>query len=186
MIQEFLSLLYSDIDTYSMRNLLKIYCQYLPAETESKEIQNNLVAYLLVTEIHSELSKTLFYKVFPCLLHPPTGVNLEVLSGSLRRHLLFLQDNPAYLQVRPHLVRQAVSFDVKVFGDSLFFDVSRSRSTDVYSIYLDQLVRRWLRLVFISSGAASGSHGDPFERCRSPGPVSDGRHKREECLGEKR
>ena len=91
MIQEFLSLLYSDIDTYSMRNLLKIYCQYLPAETQSKEIQNNLVAYLLVTEIHSELSKTLFYKVFPCLLHPPTGVNLEVLSGSLRRHLLFLQ-----------------------------------------------------------------------------------------------
>ena len=186
MIQEFLSLLYRSTDTYSMRNLLKIYCQYLPAETESKEIQNNLVAYLLVTEIHSELSKTLFYKVFPCLLHPPTGVNLEVLSGSLRRHLLFLQDNPAYLQVRPHLVRQAVSFDVKVFGDSLFFDVSRSRSTDVYSIYLDQLVRRWLRLVFISSGAASGSHGDPFERCRSPGPVSDGRHKREECLGEKR
>ena len=163
MIQEFLSLLYSDIDTYSMRNLLKIYCQYLPAETESKEIRNNLVAYLLVTEIHSELSKTLFYKVFPCLLHPPTGVNLEVLSGSLRRHLLFLQDNPAYLQVHPHLVRQ-----------------------DVYSIYLDQLVRRWLRLVFISSGTASGSHGDPFERCRSPGPVSDGRHKREECLGEKR
>ena len=145
MIQEFLSLLYSDIDTYSMRNLLKIYCQYLPAETESKEIQNNLVAYLLVTEIHSELSKTLFYKVFPCLLHPPTGVNLEVLSGSLRRHLLFLQDNPAYLQVRPHLV----------FGDSLFFDVSRSRSTDVYSIYLDQLVLglRQVRTVIPSSDA---------------------------------
>ena len=167
-----------------MRNLLKVYCQYLPAETESKAIQNNLVAYLLVTEIHSELSKTLFYKVFPCLLHPPTGVNLEVLSGSLRRHLLFLQDNPAYLQVRPHLVRPAVSSDVKVFGDSLFFDVSRSRSTDVYAMYLDQLVRRRLFRTLMSSGTASGSHGDPFGRRESPGPVFDGRHEREECVGE--
>ena len=87
-----------------MQPIFRIYRKYLPIQTESLEVQNSILAYLMVSELEAELKKTIFYKVFPSLLYPPNGYSLNTIGLSLRRRLSALESNPSFVHVVPYLV----------------------------------------------------------------------------------
>lgn len=87
-----------------MQYVLQIYRKYIPDKTSSTEVQHSILAYLMVCELDGELKKTIFYKLFPSLLHPASGVNLGTIGASIRCHLAQIEDSPGFRFVVPYLV----------------------------------------------------------------------------------
>ena len=88
-----------------MQYILQIYRKYIPEKTGSAEVQHSILAYLMVCELDGELKKTIFYKLFPALLHPASGVNLSTIGASIRCHLSQVEESPGFRFVLPNLVR---------------------------------------------------------------------------------
>lgn len=88
-----------------MQYILQIYRKYIPEKTGSAEVQHSITAYLMVCELDGELKKTIFYKLFPTLLHPASGVNLSTIGASIRCHLSQIEESPGFRFVLPNLVR---------------------------------------------------------------------------------
>lgn len=88
-----------------MQYILQIYRQYIPEQTKDIGVQHSILAYLMISELDSELKKTIFYKVFPSLLYPASGVNLSTIGASVRRHLADLENSSSFHHVLPYLVR---------------------------------------------------------------------------------